>query len=139
MSVEDGTNEHWGPLWNGNNLQESVSTQVAADGTHSLRLQAVNSSHPPAVGTTHISGVRAGTVITAHIWYGGQGQGQIQPVVQDEGNGEHLLPAVLSLPADVGWHTVTFTIPNVVPQTIGIQVDAYGDSDTVVFLDAVAW
>jgi hypothetical protein len=50
-----------------------------------------------------------------------------------------MLPAALTLPTAADWTTVSFTVSNFTPKTVGIQIDAYGDSNTVIALDAVTW
>jgi hypothetical protein len=82
FSFEDGA-DTWGPFWHPTNLQYSTTTQLAYDGTHSLLLDATPGANPPAIGTDHISGLAPGMTVTLHLHYDGQGQGQIEPFVQD--------------------------------------------------------
>lgn len=137
MSFEDGTDQ-WGPFWGGGKLQDSVTTMVAYDGTHALLLSATNSSASCAVGTDSVSGIHAGSVITLHIWYGGQGGGDVRPFVQDTGYQEHW-PQVPTPLRGTGWHTVTFTVPNVPVKGIGFQIDSTGNGNLVIALDAITW
>lgn len=136
VSFEDGTDD-WGPFWGGDKLSRTLTTQVAYDGTHSLLLTAGPGSDACAIGTDRVPGLTAGAVVTLHVWFGGQGQGDLRPFVQDTGYHEHFQsPTGLR---GSGWTTVSFTVPGVSVKGIGFQIDNTGGGNLVIALDAVDW
>jgi serine/threonine protein kinase len=142
FGFDDGTPQTWGPFWNGNNVAATVTSQTVYSGTCSLRLAAnTHDDRPPAIGTTHVDGLTAGATVTFHLWYGGQGTGTIRPFVQDNtaARAAHWARQTFALPTTAGWHTFTWTVPDVTPHALGIQFDTIDVPDVVVALDSVAW
>lgn len=137
VSFEDGDDD-WGAFYGGDKLVHTVTTQVAYDGTHSLLLTTdPGNDDACAIGTDRTPGLTAGAVVTLHIWYGGQGHGEIRPFVQDTHYDNHF-QSTTPLRA-TGWTTVTFTIPNIAFKGIGFQIDNTGSGNLVLALDAVNW
>jgi hypothetical protein len=139
MNFEDGGNDSWGPFWGGDNMTQTVTTQVAYDGTHSLRITAGAECHDDgcAIGTDAVSGLHAGSPVTLHVRLDGPDQGTVQPFVQDTNFTQHWPQGTTTL--DNGWSTVTFTVPDVSVKGIGIQIDATGGQAVTIALDAVNW
>lgn len=137
MNFENG-NDDWVAYYGGSQLSLYRTTQVAYDGAYSLHVTASPGSEGKAIGADELSGVHAGTVVTMHIWYGGEGQGTIKPFVQDTSYDNHFAGGNLTL-RNTGWNTVAFTVPSVSVKAIGFQLDVSGGSDLVVDLDAVNW
>jgi tRNA A-37 threonylcarbamoyl transferase component Bud32 len=139
FGFDDGTTQSWGPFWNGANITATVTSQTVYSGSYALRLQAnTHYDRPPAIGTTHVNGLTAGTTVTFHLWYGGQGSGSILPFVQDNA-GVQWAPQTFALPATTGWRTFTWTVPNTTPHALGIQFNTTNTADAVVALDSVNW
>jgi transcriptional regulator with XRE-family HTH domain len=133
------TTAPWGIFWQGNELTPSITSQIAYDGSHALKLQVHPSSTPPAFGTTHIGGLRPGSMVTFHVWYGGQGHGRLLPFVQNTTYGtdwSHSPPLTLS---DAGWITYTWEVPAVPLRAIAFQLDTMGSETLIIALDAIAW
>jgi serine/threonine protein kinase len=135
MSFETGR-ENWGVFW-GNHTHVTTTDQTAYAGSHSLLVQVDASDGAQAVGTDAVGGLGAGSTVTLHVWYGGQGQGAVRPFVQDTDYAEHV-QAPRALRA-TGWTTVSFTVPDVSVKGIGVQIDDTGGGSLVVALDAVTW
>jgi Helix-turn-helix domain len=137
----------WGRFWNGQNVATSITNVAAYDGQHALRLAtAPDSGRKPAVGTTsengRLAGIRAGSIVTFHVRYGGQGTGGFAPFVYDSKNQPvwSTTPA-LQLPqaGTAGWITYQWKVPPVTPTAIGIQIANAGDDDFIFDLDGVSW
>jgi hypothetical protein len=43
------------------------------------------------------------------------------------------------LPAAIGWHTFTWSVPDTTPHALGIQFNTTDTADVVVAIDSVTW
>ncbi|MFD2417264.1 protein kinase domain-containing protein [Amycolatopsis pigmentata] len=136
VSFEDGDDD-WSAFYGGDKLSHSVTTSVAYDGTHSLLLTAGSGSDACAIGTDRIPGLAPGSMVTLHLYYSGQGQGDVRPFVQDTGYHNHFQSPITL--RGTGWTTVTFTVPAMAIHGIGFQIDNTGRGNLVLALDAVNW
>ena len=131
----------WWPL-SYKQLPGDFTADRAFHGSRSLRLR-VPPETQAAVGTIHLDGLKPASTVTAHIWYGGQGEGRICPFIQTLGGGtiEWIPQPDLELTTTdrPRWYTVSWAVPDSSILGTGIEVVNSGATDFAVLLDAVTW
>jgi hypothetical protein len=143
---QPGDPHTWGYSW-GERSPETITTEHAYDGTHSLRIQVsrgqlAGTGTSVAVNPANLDGLRPGGTVVAHIWYGGQGAGKICPFVLGSGGGALWVPVeefALTEQSSHGWHDYAWRVPDTPFMGLGIQINNTGATDLVLFLDAISW
>ena len=103
-----------------------------------------------AVGISHdLDGLHSGSKVTLHLWVPGPQEAGVAFFVHDsrghnhwavENQGAGTQNVNYPLPADAGWATYTWTVPEVdAVSTIGMQVWTETDQPVIVGIDAVSW
>ncbi len=125
----------WGKFWGYDDLQLSVVSGTAAEGTHALRMT-VNGTDYVASGVTNPPGLHGGAVV--HYGVSANQSVTVSPWVYDSADHPHF-GGQLTVPAGSGWTTVTFTAPSVAIHAIGLQVHNTHGGTATVNLDAIHW
>ncbi len=132
---------YWNYWWNPNNLRRSLSTEQTYGGKPALRVEVTPGL--TAIGSIHMTGLRAGDVVTVRLAYFGQGAATICPFVQTPKYAEPWV-RVRELDLDTdrttpGWQSYQWTIPAMPVIGTGLEIVNHGLSDVVLYIGEIDW
>ncbi|MEO3928868.1 hypothetical protein ABGB07_34175 [Micromonosporaceae bacterium B7E4] len=131
-SGTDGFDDYWGSL----SVDRTTATHY--DGRYALSLTSSAPGYAAAGTTRDVSSLRAGKRVTFHVWFGGRGAGTVQPWVMDTADRVHETAGERGLSGS-GWMTITWTVPSVTVQAVGLELHSTAGGATEVRLDALSW
>jgi len=139
-SFEQPTEWPWTPFARTGDVRYGVTSDAAADGSHSLKV--LVGPGDTRIGTTSVPELHPGSIVTIHVWYGGQGAGLICPFIQNtrsETEWVQVRSLTLAPSDDPGWRPYTWTMPADAAIAIGLQFHNTTANDFMVLLDEVSW